>query len=124
MDAILEADRQGLQDRVVELAASTGGWLIESGDRLDRFLDVWVAEGRPSAAIRPEHIREFQHRLRTQGWTRAERALARELGIDEAQLAQIRDALLAVDPDDAAGDFLAAGRQLAAAYREYGLVLR
>jgi hypothetical protein len=83
-----------------------GQALLNAANATDAFIQVVQTEGSPQYLISMTEVISYQNRISTQGFSLAEIADAKVFGLTDAQIEAIRQADIAADPGDVAGDLL------------------
>jgi hypothetical protein len=100
-----------------------GHALLQFADNLDGFVQVLNSEGVSQFMIAAGDVISYQQSLATQGFTVGEIADARRVGMSDAEIEAYRQAIIAADPNQAAGDLIARYNNLATASRTMGQAL-
>jgi len=101
-----------------------GQSMLTAADKIDAFLQVLHNEGVTEAIISASEYQAYQDRLRTQGFTTQEVQDAKQIGMTDEEIEAFRQAILATDPNQIAGDVLVYLADEAAAMRETGNYLK
>jgi len=97
-----------------------GQAMLTAADKIGAFLDVLHNEGVTEAIITASDYQAYQDRLRTEGFNAQEIQDAKQIGLTDEEIEAIRQAVLAADPNEIAGDVLVYLADEAAAMREAG----
>ena len=100
-----------------------GTALLSYADRLDAFVLVLQTEGETQITVSVSDITSYQQRLTTQGFSAQEIADAKLIGWTDAQIEAYRQAIIAANPNDVAGNLLEKYTNEASVSRDLGNAL-
>jgi hypothetical protein len=100
-----------------------GPALMQYAQSLENLVQTLSSEGITQVIMRVEDVVAYQQRVATKGFTPEEIAAAHLAGLTDDEIEAYRQELLAVDPDELAGDLIPSYLEIAAASRELGLAL-
>jgi hypothetical protein len=83
-----------------------GTALLSYADRVDAFVLLLQAEGETQITVSVSDITSYQQRLTTQGFSAQDIADAKLMGWTDAQIEAYRQAIIAANPNDVAGNLL------------------
>ncbi len=98
---------------------AAGRAMLVMAERLRAVLAESRAEGVEDVLATPAALRAYQEHLR-QGFSAGELRAGHLAGMTDAELEELRQHRLSVDPDEAAGSLMAMGDEAAAAFEELG----
>lgn len=98
---------------LVDYKRQAGRSMMAISRCLDDVMAAIRAAGINDLLVTPDAVRAYQERLRTEGFNADERQAAALLGIDEAELEQMRAQRLAASPEELAGSMRAYWNELA-----------
>ncbi|HJX52723.1 MAG TPA: Ig-like domain-containing protein, partial [Polyangia bacterium] len=101
----------------------TGNALIALADATDSLLSVARREGVIYDVITVADAQTYLGLLQTKGFSDADKQAAKLLGFTDAQIEWFRQQILALRPEDLAGDRVAVWAAMSAAWREMGNAL-
>lgn len=134
--AVVSLDRYGgsIEDNDMTWATRQGSALLhnqrESGkamlavsDKLDAYIKVLKNEGAKDFKILPEHIRAYQERLQSSGFSEEELKAAREIKLTGAEMERIMQRRIAINPEEFSGSIFEKMEEASLNLRELGKIL-
>jgi hypothetical protein len=104
----------------LEFEKQLGAALLQYAGDLEALVLVLNNEGVTQALVSVSDVIAYQQRLATQGFTAEEIEAGHQAGLTDAEIEALRQAIIAADPNEVAGDVIASYLSVAAAARAFG----
>jgi len=93
-------------EAVVYYKRLSGVYMYDVADALDGLLSELRSEGVDDIIVTADSFRDYQNRLRTQGFNDDELAAARIVGLTDEEADSYKNDILSADPDEVAGSVM------------------
>lgn len=96
--------------------------LADSANSLDQLLAIMRDEGVQDVTITPDIVRAIEAQLRDAGWPQEARDAAALLKLNDQDLEELKQSILAMNPDSITGSFFGAAQEVSESLREVGVL--